>query len=180
MAALGADRDPLGRKAADPRPILATLASHDVDFLVIGGIAVRAHGNPRATLDVDVIPNPSADNMRRLAAALAELDAFATDHRGSRLPLDLSNPESLAVGNYFLDTRFGGLDLVNGPRPDLLRYRKLADAALEVRLDDLPIKVIGLDDLIRLKREAGRDKDLQDIAALTQVQRHQRGGERPG
>lgn len=171
MAASEADRDPLGRKPADPRPILATLAAHEVDFLVIGGIAVRAHGNPRTTLDVDVFPDPSADNMRRLASALTELEATATDDRSNRLPLDLSHPESLAVGNYFLDTRFGGLDLFNGARPDLLLYRRYAERAIEVRIEDLTIKIIGLDDLIRMKREAGRDKDLRDIAALTEVER---------
>lgn len=171
MADSDADRDRLGRKPADAQPILATLAAHEVDFLVIGGIAVRAHGNPRTTLDVDVIPNPSASNMRRLAAALEVLEASATDDRGTRLPLDLSHPESLAVGNYFLDTRFGGLDLLNGARPDLLRYRGYAERALEVEVEGVAIKIVGLDDLIRLKREAGRDKDLRDIAALTEVQR---------
>jgi hypothetical protein len=176
MADSGVERDPLGRKAADPAAILATLTRHEVDFLVVGGIAARAHGNPRTTLDVDVLPNPSADNMRRLAAALEELEAVATDDRRSRMPLDLSHPESLAVGNYFLDTRFGGLDLVNGPRPDLIRYRKFAERALDVRLRELPIRIIGLDDLIRMKREGGREKDLRDIAALTEVERHQKGG----
>ena len=164
-------RDQLGREPADQLEILSRLVKHEVQFLTIGGLAVRAHGHPRSTLDVDVLPDPSASNMRRLAAALQELEAVAVDDRNNRLTLDLSHPESLALGNYFLDTRFGALDLVNGPRPDLPRYRRLHDNALEVELAGLPLKIIGLDDLIAMKREAGREKDMRDIAALTELER---------
>ena len=114
--------------------LLPTLARHEVEFFVIGGLAVIIHGNPRATFDVDILPSPDAANMRRLAAALADLDARATDDRSRELPLDLSHPEGLALGNYFLITRAGALDLVNGPRPDLKRYRTLAGRAIEVEI----------------------------------------------
>jgi hypothetical protein len=162
------ERDQLGRTAADPGSIFRALAEHDVDYMVIGGIAVRVHGYPRTTQDVDVIPNPSRANLRRLAAALRGLEARAIDERGGELPPDLSHPESLAVGNHFLTTRSGALDLFNGSRPDLRRYRRLAEASIEVKLGELSIRIVGKDDLIRLKREAGRDKDLRDIAALTE------------
>jgi hypothetical protein len=161
------ERDELGRAPADPESIFRALAEHEVDYLVIGGIAVRVHGYPRTTQDVDVIPDPSRANLRRLAAALRALEARPIDERGEELPLDLSHPESLAVGNYFFSTRSGALDLFNGSRPDLRRYRRLAEASIEVKLDQLSIHIVGKDDLIRLKREAGRDKDLRDIAALT-------------
>lgn len=153
------------------------LAAHDVEFVVIGGLAVIVHGHTRTTGDVDIIPAPRAPNWRRLGAALRDLEATAVDRHGARLPLDLSHPESLAIGNYFLDTRAGGLDLLNGARPDLKRYRKLAEGAVEVRLGGHQVLIVGLDDLVRLKREAGRDKDLRDIAALTEVQRHARDTE---
>jgi predicted nucleotidyltransferase len=163
--------DPLGRPTAEPRTILTALVDHDVEFLVIGGIAVILHGHTRTTVDVDIVPSPDAANISRLASALKQLDAAAVDDRGNRIPIDFEHPEGLSVGNYFLTTRAGGLDLLNGPRPDLLRFRRLAERAETVRLGGLPLKVIGLDDLIAMKREAGRDKDLRDIAALTELQR---------
>lgn len=163
--------DGLGRPPADPGTILGALASHEVDFLVIGGLAVIAHGHVRTTRDVDVIPNPSAANMHRLAAALRDLGASAVDSTGRHLSLDLSHPERLALGNYFLDTRAGGLDLLNGARPDLKRYRRLAGRSMELTVGGSTLRVIGLDDLLAMKREAGRDKDLRDIAALTEVER---------
>lgn len=165
------DPETLDRPPADFERILATLSRHGVDFIVAGGVAVVAHGVPRLTLDLDIIPAPGSANMGRLAAALGELNARAFDNRRRELPLDLSHPEGLALGNYFLLTDAGGLDLLNGPRPDLKRYRRLAARALTVPAAGSEVMVLGRDDLIAMKREAGRDKDLRDIAALTEAER---------
>ncbi|MBM3666926.1 MAG: hypothetical protein FJW90_05510 [Actinobacteria bacterium] len=166
------DGEHLDRGPADPGPILTALNARDVDFLVIGGVAVIAHGYGRYTQDLDVIPLPDAGNMARLCEALADLDAVAFDADKRRVSLDLSRPESLAIGNYFLDTKYGAFDLLNGQRPDLKRYRRLDEAAVELEVFDHRVRVISKDDLIAMKREAGRPKDLRDIAALTEVERN--------
>jgi hypothetical protein len=163
--------DDYGRKPADQELILRSLVLHDVAFLVLGGIAVYVHGYARLTQDVDILPDPSSPNLQRLAAALADLETTVISGAGQFAPLDLSHPESLAIGNYFLETKVGALDLVNGPRPDLKRYRELESRAITVAIGDQTIRVISKDDLIDMKREAGRAKDLADIAALTEVER---------
>lgn len=167
--------DDLARRPADQEAVLGVLIEHAVHFVVLGGIAVYVHGFARLTRDVEIRPDPSAPNMARLAAALADLEAQAVGTGGARLALDLSRPESLALGHHFLDTRLGALDLVNGPRPDLKAYRGLAARAIAVPLGSGTIDVISKDDLLRMKREAGRPQDLRDIAALTEVERG-RGG----
>jgi hypothetical protein len=176
LRAVPASADELGRPSADPNRIFTALTAHEVEFLVAGGIAVYVHGYPRNTWDVDIIPSPDAANMRRLANALTELGAHAVGARREKLALDLSHPERLAAGNYFLNSEAGALDLFNGPRADLHRYRALEANAVEARVGELTIRVVGKDDLIDMKREAGRDKDLRDIAALTEVERS--GGDR--
>jgi hypothetical protein len=163
--------DQLGRRIADAEAIVRVLVGAGVEFLLAGGMAVQAHGYLRLTLDVDIIPSPDQANLARLAAALRELDAAAVDDRGNRLPLDVSHAEILALGNYFLDTRHGALDLFNGPRPDLKRYRRLDERAIAASIGDLPVRVVSKDDLLAMKREAGRPKDLEDIAALTEAER---------
>jgi hypothetical protein len=164
--------DELGREPADPRPMLAALHGHGVDYLLVGGLAVIVRGYSRLTLDVDILPSPASSNMIRLAEALKDLRAVAIGAKRERLPLDLSHPESLAVGNYFLETKHGALDLVNGPRPDIKRYERLDRDASRLTVSGHDVKVISKSDLIAMKREAGRPKDLQDIAALTEVERN--------
>ena len=166
-------RDELGRPIADQERLLSTLAAHRVDFLVAGGVAVIMHGYSRFTRDLDIIPSPDQSSMRDLAAALSELQAHAVTARGERVEVDLAHPESLSVGNYFLSTKFGALDLFNGPRPDLRRYRRLEAAATSVEVAGHDVKVISKADLIAMKRDAGRPKDLRDIAALTELERNQ-------
>ncbi len=115
--------------------------------------------------------------MRRLSAALTELQAVAVDQDGGEVAIDLSNPERLAVGDYFLSTSAGALDIVNGARHDLKRYKRLDANAVALELGGAEVKFVGRDDLIAMKREAGRPQDLRDIAALDEVQRHEQKGE---
>ncbi|MGI9021022.1 MAG: hypothetical protein ACR2G3_09970 [Solirubrobacterales bacterium] len=163
--------DDIGRGMAEHEALLSVLAGHGVDFLIVGGLAVTLHGYIRATLDLDIVPSPDAGNLKRLARALRELEAEAIGARGERLPLDTTDAESLAVGNYFLDTKHGALDLFNGPAPDLKRYRRLDASAIRTDIAGSEVKVVSKADLLAMKREAGRPKDLSDIAALTEVER---------
>src|SRR5664279_60580 len=92
-----------------PEPLLAVLDSHRVDFIVVGGYAVAAHGFPRATKDIDICPDPSSDNLARLADALSTLDAqpLALD---DFLPGEFELRPDLeglsAGGNWVLATRY--------------------------------------------------------------------------
>lgn len=146
-----------------------TLGRHGVDFVVIGGIAVLAHGHPRATFDLDVVADLAMDNMERLAAALRELRTRVRGIDAEHLDVDPTDPAQLASGaNWRLVTDAGWLDVV--PAAEGMRdYAELAADAVEVR--DATFRVVGLDDLIRMKRVSGRPKDLDDIAALTHRER---------
>ena len=146
--------------------ILEALVRHRVDFVVIGGIAVQAHGYLRGTHDLDIIAQPRTLNMTRLSEALAELEAEL------RVPgaIRLSDPHQLRRAPLIpVSTRFGPLDIVNvehvaGP---LKSYDALREAALVIELGDFEVNVAGLSELIRMKRAAGRQQDLMDIEALT-------------
>src|SRR5207245_5465775 len=60
----------------DFEALLRALCAEGVRFLVIGGAAATAHGSARLTTDLDVIYARDADNIRRLAAALAPVKRY--------------------------------------------------------------------------------------------------------
>ena len=158
----------MGRaRGRDPRRIFEALARNRVDYVVIGGVAVIAHGHTRNTRDVDLMAAADRTNLERLAAALRELGARLSGVDAHLLGVDVQDAATLASGaNFTMETDAGGLDLFNEV-PGAAPYEDLRERALVVDLDGLTIRVAGRDDLIRMKRAAGRPQDLDDIAALT-------------
>lgn len=149
--------------------LVATFRRHDVDFVVIGGIAVLAHGHPRATFALDFMADLSDGNVEHLAAALDDLAARVRGIDADLPDVDPRDPEQLASGaNWTLVTDAGWLDFM--PAAEGARsYDQIAASSVPVR--DGAFRVVGLDDLIRMKRVSGRPKDIDDIAALTHHER---------
>jgi acylphosphatase len=164
------DRGPL-----DPVRIYEALQRHEVEYLTIGGVAVNVHGHVRNTRDVDILIEWTAENMERLAAALTDLDAKLFGVDADLLDVDPRDPEDLLNGgNFTLRTAAGGLDLFDpGEIPGGRPYEEMRPRAVEAVVQGVHIRAIGFDDLIRLKRESGRDRDLEDVATLLAARRSQ-------
>ena len=155
----------------DIRGILEALIGEDVEFLIIGGVAVGVHGYIRATKDVDIVPAPDPGNLERLARVLGELEAQiegAEEFKGEELP-DPLDPEALALGgNWVLRTRLGRFDVMQWIGEDAL-WEKLSPAAIEVEIGDSAVKVVSYDGLVALKEHAGRPEDLLDLQRLREA-----------
>jgi len=162
-----------GSTEATERPLdlsslLQALAHHSVDYVVIGGVAVQVHGHRRTTMDLDLVPDPAPDNLLRLSAVLKELEARPRYTPAGEVEVAAADLERLALAAVVppLSTRHGQLHILpqpKGSRP----FGALKEAALVVEIDGVEIAIASLDDLIRMKRAAGRPADLDDIAALT-------------
>lgn len=147
--------------------ILRTLVEFGVEFVVVGGVAVQAHGYLRGTGDLDIVPKPTLLNLSRLAEALADLEAKPWR---ATLPVDVTDPQLLqSVPLAPLATRHGRLDVLNIAHTSGApgSFDELMERALVVDLDGLSVAIAGIDDLLRMKRAAGRPQDLTDIGALT-------------
>jgi hypothetical protein len=152
--------------------LLRVLRTHGVDFILIGGFSLAFHGHAAPTTSTSYT-GPSPRNIERLWSALVELRARPRgleDFRREELrPFDLDS--LLRGGSWLLDTDLGSLDvqqtIANVPLGDE-PWRLLREQALEVELEEIgaPILVAGRDDLILLKRAAGRPQDLVDIESL--------------
>jgi hypothetical protein len=156
----------------EPDELLLSLANARVEFIVIGGIAVGVHGFVRATKDLDIVPDPAAENLARLARVLVEICAQSAgvgEFSPEEFPYDPTDPVQLGEGaNFRLETSHGPLDImqwVAGIETDLA-YPELASKAVTVRFRDTQIRVCALDHLLVMKRAAGRPQDLEDLKRL--------------
>jgi hypothetical protein len=162
--------EPPGDAAPDAGAILGALHRHGVEYLLIGGFAVIAHGYPRLTADVDVLVRPDEPNYARLAHAIGELDP---DWRlpGDRDPRELDRLD-WGFGDFArFRTPHGVIDAHREISGLQTAYEQLDRRASIAEVRDLPVRVVGYDDLIRIKRATGRPHDLADIAALEDARR---------
>ena len=141
----------------EPKAILSTLQKHEVEFILIGGLAGMAHGSAYPTYDVDIAYGRARDNLERLTAALRELGATL---RGAPpgLPFIL-DAETLEKGSHFtFDTPHGSLDILSDPE-GAPKYEILRSAAEPAEIEGLTVRIASLDHLIAMKEASGRTKD---------------------
>jgi hypothetical protein len=153
--------------AFDPLRALAALDRHGVRFVIIGAFAGRLLGSPTVTRDLDVCYSRDRANLAALAAALRELRARLRTPEG---PLDIPiDAQALLSGESFtFTTDAGDLDVLGTPS-GTEGYEELARTADEFDLDGLRVRVASIDSLIRMKRAAGRPKDLIEVEILSAV-----------
>lgn len=160
---------------SDLARLIRTLTNAHVEFIVVGGVAANAHGAARVTADVDVVYARDAENLGRVVAALVPLEPYL---RGAPpgLPFEWSADTLRAGLNFTLTTTAGPIDLLGeivggGGYDDLLPHSTVVQAFdADIRLLDLPW-------LIKVKRAAGRPKDLEVIAELEALQEELRRAE---
>jgi predicted nucleotidyltransferase len=158
-----------------PTALLRRLAAAGVDFVVVGGVAVVVQALPRFTRDLDICYSTDATNLERIGHLLSDIGArlrgidddlpFVPDARLLRQTQILT-----------LTTTQGELDLLVDPAgaPAYADLRARADA---IELDGFTVRVANINDLLAMKRAAGRPQDLIDVEALEIARR--RGGRRP-
>src|SRR4051794_3883225 len=120
-----------------PDELIAALKAGGVDYVLIGGVAVAAHGFPRGAKDIDNVADPEPGNLQRLSDVLRRIDARhfgADDFDPAEFPFDPLDPSDLrAGGNFVLATRLGRLDIMQWVPgvPGELAFEHLSEAAVE-------------------------------------------------
>jgi len=152
-------------KEFDLRALLETLNERGVRFIVIGGVAVGAHGYVRGTEDLDLVPDPDPQNLERLTNALGEMESTLPTV-GER-PFDPSTDAGVIRmgGNVTTMTKFGGLDVVQRAR-GVPSYTQLAEDAVQSELLGIPVLVCSLARLREMKKAQDREQDRADLANL--------------
>ena len=148
----------------------ALLADHGVEFIIVGGQAEALMGGSRVTYDVDLCYRRTRNNLERLAAALGTLSLTL---RGAPPELKFRlDAEALALGQNYtfeVDGEYP-LDFLGYLEP-IGTYDDLRPHAETMSIEGRPTLVIGLDDLIRIKRHIGRPKDRESLLQLEAIKR---------
>jgi hypothetical protein len=155
--------------ATNFRAILEALLDHEVEFVVVGGVALVARGAPRTTEDIDLCYARDELNLGRLAAALAPLQPYLRDAPPG-LPFTLDATTLKAVLNFTLTTTMGDVDLL-GDLSGIGGYQDVKAASSALPLYGRSIRVLDLTGLERAKTAAGRIKDIADLAFIAELKR---------
>ena len=172
--------DPAGRPAPlDPERLIGTLSRHAVRYVLIGAVAARLQGFPRLTADADITPATDRANLKRLAAALRELDARVyTESVPEGLAFDCSAATLARSSMWNLVTSAGRLDLAFQPS-GTEGYDDLMRDAVTFDVFGTELKAASLADIIRSKEAADRPQDRADVVVLREMLRRKSAGRRP-
>lgn len=137
------------------RALLEVLARHQVDFIVVGGVAGVLQGAPLLTRDLDIVYRLADDNAERLLAALEDLEAkFRADPR----QLEPNRSHLASRGHKLLTTRLGDLDCL-GTIEDDTDYEDLLPHVDRMQIGETEFQVLALGRLVEVKEKLTRPKD---------------------
>ena len=161
-----------GQPALRLHNLLSRLTEAEIDFVIVGGVAVVLQASPRLTRDLDICYATGHDNLERLGGVLVELRAML---RGVEEDLPFS-PDARTLRRtqiLTLTTSEGNIDLLVDPdgSPGYAALHRRAD---RMDLDGLTVAVASVEDLIAMKRAAGRPQDLVDLESLEIARRRGR------
>jgi predicted nucleotidyltransferase len=141
----------------DTESLLRSLNAHKVRYVVIGATAFPIYGYARATFDIDIAIQATPENARRTREALVDTGYDMTD-----VTIDDLTTKKVLIRQYALETDIH--PFVAG-----VTFEELWQDRVEDRMGDTPAHFASLNDLIRMKRAAGRPKDLEDLRVLLKL-----------
>ncbi len=159
--------------------LLDTLDRHDVEYLLVGGVAANAYGARRPTDDLDCLPRRTAANLDRLAAAMRELHARLhveglSDEEASDLPVRVVGATLARMEISTWRTDAGARDVLADIPDRAGRHRsfdELIVRAQRLELSGLVVHMAALDDVIESKQWADRPKDRDALPELLRLRR---------
>jgi predicted nucleotidyltransferase len=150
------------------RQLLERLAESEIRFVLVGGLAVNAWGYVRATRDIDLVPDPSQENLERLDLLLKELGG-KVEVDGRLLDSNAISPFLRTGDRTLVVTDLGRVDILQG-LPQIPAFGALEAEATDVDMDGLVVRVCSLGHLLEMKRASERPRDRDDLDALEDAQ----------
>lgn len=151
--------------------LLERFIAHEIEFVVVGGVAAVLQGVALSTFDLDLVHRRTPENLERLEAVLAEIGALYNDPAGRRIVPDRQSLDS--PGHHLLTTSLGPLDIL-GSIGEAEGYESLLSQSVSLQLDAGKVKVLGLEALLRHKLASNRVKDRLAASLLRELLKRDR------
>jgi len=146
------------------RELLSRLTAAEIRFVLVGGLAVNAWGYIRATRDIDLVPDPDAENLVKLNEVLVAVGGKV--NANGRLLDSAAIKTFLRTGDLtVVVTDLGRVDVLQG-LPQVPTFAVLDAAATNVELEGAHVRVCSLEHLLAMKRASERPRDREDLEAL--------------
>ncbi|MDO9289021.1 MAG: nucleotidyltransferase [Thermodesulfovibrionales bacterium] len=142
------------------------LKENKVDFVVIGATAFPVHGYARTTLDIDIFVKPTRENAERVWKALKKFGYDMTD-----ITIEDLLTKKLLIRQYAVETDIH-------PHVKGISFDEVWKNKIREKFGKTFVYFAGLDDLIKMKKAAGRTKDLEDLKMLQEIKKIKKRGRR--
>ncbi|MDE2231055.1 MAG: hypothetical protein KGJ95_03190 [Candidatus Omnitrophica bacterium] len=149
--------------------VLREFQRQKVKYVVVGGIAINLHGFLRYTSDLDILVDLTDSNLKKIVTILKKMgyrvkqpvDLIGT--ADGKIRYDWIKNKNMKAFNFYKDGEYKEVDvIIESPVP----FKEADQNALHLKIDDVKIPVISLDDLIKMKRKAAREIDQRDLEQL--------------
>jgi predicted nucleotidyltransferase len=153
--------------------LLKRLSEHEVEFVIVGGVAGVLHGSSLVTRDLDICAPLNRENLARILMALSGL-APRFRMTPDRRPVSTNPEDYVGFRNLYLLTDWGQLDILSEIM-GLGDHENVARNAITVDLGGVSCRVLGLDALILAKKSLNRPRDRHAVIELEAIRERLRG-----
>lgn len=157
--------------------ILREFQKQKVKYILVGGIAVNLLGSFRNTADMGILVEMSDDNLAKIVKILKKkgyrvkqpVDPVGIADKKTRE--DWIKNKHMRAFNFYKDSELKEVDIII---KSSISYEKAKDDIIRIKSGDITLPVISIDNLIKMKKNTGRDIDKLDIKTLKRIKKLKR------
>ena len=154
-------------------PLLRAFSENHINYLIVGGVAVNLHGYPRFTNDLDILLTLDQENLKKMAELM--------DRMGyqQRLPVSIQELSDEQKARAFIEEKgLTAYSFIHDKYPQFnvdvlvaesIDFGKFSEHTMRAEVWGIDVPVVSIDDLIAMKKNSDREKDIQDIVALLEL-----------
>ena len=154
-------------------PLLRAFSENHINYLIVGGVAVNLHGYPRFTNDLDILLTLDPENLDKMVTMMESMGYQ------QRLPIGIQELYDEQKARAFIEEKgLTAYSFIHDKYPQFnvdvlvaesIDFEKFSEHTMRAEVWNIDVPVVSIDDLIAMKKNSGREKDVQDVVALLEL-----------